>query len=598
VPTTARSLLATVRERAIADHGAVGDGRSVALLASDGTLDWWCPGRFDAPSAFGAILDAERGGHFRLGPTVEAASLMRYVSDTNVLETLHTTRAGRVRVCDFMPFPDESGVEDAVLVRRVEGIEGTVELALSFQPRFAYGQVTPRLSRTPAGLLARGAGEIMLLQAPEAICAPEARVLVGEGERFDVMLRHRPFDAPVPFDAPLAASPARLEAKTVARWRAWSAQTRFEGPEAPMVRRSALALKLLQYAPTGALVAAPTTSLPEGIGGVRNWDYRFAWLRDAALCAKALQDVGHAEEAQRFTRWVEATLRDPADMRVMYTVSGQSDLDERELPHLRGHRASAPVRVGNGAATQRQLDVYGELLGYLRESGTAGAATWPLARGLADHVARTWREPDSGIWEMRAEPRHFVLSKAMAWVALTSAAQMAREQGFAGDITGWEREADAIRAQVEQQGVDARLGFVQAYGFAAPDASNLLLPIVGFVDARDPRMLATTRAVLDKLTANGLVYRYHNADGLPGGEATFAYCTFWLVEVLAMQGETQQARQLFEALLARATPLGLFAEEIDEKTGEHLGNFPQGFPHAGLIAAALALKRAESSALR
>jgi len=586
-------------ERPIGDHGAIGEGRSVALLASDGTLDWWCPGRFDAPSAFAAILDAEAGGHFRLGPTVEASSLMRYVSDTNVLETVHTTERGRVRVCDFMPFPEDAGVEDAVLVRRVEGLEGAVEMGFSFRPRFAYGAVTPRLARTPAGLLARGAGEIMLLQAPEACLAGEARLVVGEGERFDVVLRHRPFVAAAPFDEPLAMGPAALEARAVARWRAWSAKTRYEGPEAPMVRRSALALKLLQYAPTGAIVAAPTTSLPEALGGARNWDYRFAWLRDAALCARALHDVGHPEEGRAFASWVERTLgREPGDLRIMYSVSGQTDLAERELAHLRGHRGSAPVRVGNGAAEQRQLDVYGELVDALAGMGAVGPRAWPIVRGLAERVAQTWREPDSGIWEMRAQPRHFVLSKAMAWAALTRAAALAREKGYAGDADAWLSEAEAIRADVDERGVHPEVGFVQAYGFVAPDASNLLLPLVGFVDARDPRMLRTTDCVIETLATDGLVYRYRNDDGLPGGEATFAYCAFWLVEVLALQGRVAEARRLLESLLVRASPLGLYAEEIDEKSGEHLGNFPQGFPHAGLISAALALKRAEAGELK
>jgi len=588
--------LATLVERPIGDHGAIGDGRSVALVASDGTIDWWCPGRFDAPSAFAALLDARAGGHFRVGPTLAASSLMRYVSDTNVLETIHTTAAGRVRVCDFMPFPEDAGVDDAILVRRVEGLEGAVEMAVSFAPRFQYGAVVPRAVRTPAGLQLTGAGEVLLLQAPDALLAPEARVVVRQGESFDVILRHCPYVAPVPFDRPLAMPPALLEQRAIARWRKWSAQTTFEGPEAPVVRRSALALKLLQYAPTGAFVAAPTTSLPEALGGVRNWDYRFAWLRDSALCAQALHDVGHPEEARRFTAWVERTLAEnPADARIMYSVSGQTDLTERTLPHLAGHKGSAPVRIGNEAVTQRQLDVYGELLDYLAQSGTAGPRTWPVIKGLADHVAKTWREPDSGIWEMRAQPRHFVLSKAMAWAALTRAAAMARQSGFAGDVDTWLREAAAIREDVMAKGCDPERGFTQAYGFAAPDASNLMLPLIGFVDARDPAMERTVARVLDKLTSNGLVYRYHNDDGLPGGEATFAYCTFWLVEVLALQGRTADARRIFEGILAKATPLGLFGEEIDEKTGEHLGNFPQGFPHAGLISAAIALKKAEAS---
>ncbi|HEX2022930.1 MAG TPA: glycoside hydrolase family 15 protein, partial [Candidatus Thermoplasmatota archaeon] len=341
------------------------------------------------------------------------------------------------------------------------------------------------------------------------------------------------------------------------------------------------------------------TSLPEEEGGVRNWDYRYAWLRDGALCARALRDAGHAEEAARFRGWLTRVVNaDGRATRIMYTVAGSADLPERSLA-LEGYRRSAPVRIGNEAATQRQLDVYGEVLDFLHATGDPrDDALWSAARELAETVAATWREPDSGIWEMRCEPRHFVLSKAMAWAALARAADMARSRGEDALAQTWAREAEAVREETLARGYDEALGaFTQAYGLPLLDASNLLLPLVGFVDANDPRMRATVERTMERLMVDGLVYRYLNAgDGLPGGEATFTYCTFWLVEVLAMQGRVADARRLLDALCARATPLGLFAEEMEPFTGRHLGNFPQGFPHAGLVSAAAALAKAEALA--
>ena len=596
----------TLRERAIADHGAIGEGRTVALLSQDGTLGWWCPGRFDAPSVFASLLDPNVGGHFRVGPAGEAVSRSRYVPDTNVLETEHATPQGRAVVRDFVPFPEDTGVEDSVVVRRVLAVEGTFELLVRFAPRFQYGSVPPRFSQAPHGLLARGAGEILLLHGPEL--APtqdgvrEARIVMSAGDQIDLILRHTPFDVPVPFAKALNMPPTLLEEATIRRWRAWSARTRYDGVDAPDVRRSALTLKLLQHAPTGAIVAAPTTSLPEEIGGVRNWDYRFTWVRDGALTARALMDCGHPEEAEAFVAWIGRRLRGaPQDLRIMYTVSGDVDIPEKELRHLSGHQHSRPVRIGNAAATQRQLDVYGELLDFLHEAEARGMTglPWEDLAGLADHVAKTWREPDSGIWEMRSAPRHFVLSKAMAWVALDRAARTARERGVdLARAEAWLAEAETIRAEIFEKGVCPESGaFLQAYGSPHLDASNLLLPLVGFLDVNDPRMLATVERTFRELTREGLVYRYlHVDDGLAGGEATFAYCTFWLVEVLAKQGRVRDARVLFDRMLRRANHLGLYAEEIETGTGAHLGNFPQGFPHAGLITAAAALHEAERKA--
>lgn len=584
------------------DYGAIGSGRSVALVSRAGSIDWWCPGRFDAPSVFGGILDASRGGTFRITPTDEQATdHFRYVPDTNVLETTHTSDSGEARVTDFAPFEEDLGLAEDVLVRRIEGIRGSIELEVTFSPRFQYGAVQARFTQLPGqATLARGAGELLLLTgldlAPSASGSMRARVHVQAGERVDLVLRHSPYESPVPFAHALPSSPAELETMTLARWRAWSAKTSIEGPDADLVRRSALALKMLQCSRNGAIIAAPTTSLPEEIGGVRNWDYRYAWVRDGALCAQALGDAGHEEEADLFARWLDRAIgTGPEDMRVLYSVGAQRELPERVLSHLEGHRKSVPVRIGNEAATQHQLDVYGELFHFVAQRGAPRPAVWPAYARLADWVADHWREPDSGIWEVRCEPKHFVLSKAMAALALERASDMARQHGLAGDVERWEREAGAARHMVLTEGYDAEAGyFTQAIGERHIDASNLLLSLVGFIDPQDPRMLGTVDRILVRLLSNGLVYRYIGADdGLPGGEATFSYCTFWLVEALALQGRVRDARALFDRIAERATTLGLYAEEMEATTGEHLGNFPQGFPHAGLIQAALALHKAE-----
>ena len=592
------------RYRPIADYGAIGEGRSIALIGSNGSIDWWSPGRFDAPSIFASILDAENGGHYALAPSAPAKSRMRYVDDTNVLETEHATEQGRVRVRDLMPFEEDTGVHDSVIQRRVTGLEGAVEMQAIFAPRFQYGRVMPRFTRVPVGLMASGGGEIVLVRGPLEWTRPAKGVrravfTVREGETVDIVLRHAPFASPVPFPEALGTPDAILEERAIARWREWSAKTRFDGPDAPMVRRSALALKLLQYRRNGAFVAAGTTSLPEAIGGMRNWDYRFTWVRDGALTAKALADLGHHDDADRFATWLSNTIGTDADaMRIMYTLSGSSELPERELVNLEGYHKSGPVRVGNAAVHQRQLDVYGELVEFLHvgRASNADRTSWPLVKSAADWVAEHWREPDQGIWEMRCEPRHFVLSKAMAWVALHRAERFARDIGEPVP-DAWTREAALIRAEVLDRGYsDKKRTFLQAYDLDALDASNLLLPLIGFIEPRDARMMETVDRTLEELTVDGLVYRYLADDGLPGGEATFAYCTFWLIEVLAMQGRVREARALFDRMVSHASPLGLYAEEIDAANGRHLGNYPQAFPHVGLIQAARKLREAEAAA--
>jgi len=404
-----------------------------------------------------------------------------------------------------------------------------------------------------------------------------------------------------------AESAAQALRATLEFWRKWHDRCRYQGPYYSAVMRSLITLKLLTYSPTGAMVAAPTTSLPEEPGGVRNWDYRYTWIRDASLAARALLDAGHAEDARRFMKWVcDMALRcRPGELQIMYGLRGERNLEERSLERLEGYLGSRPVRVGNDASRQFQLDVYGELLecfDVVRQANQlpVGDANdmWPAFRGQVDVVAARWREPDSGIWEVRSEPRHFVHSKVLAWVALDRGIRAAEQAGLPADLPRWRRERDAVRHDVMARGYDARLGsFVQSYGSILPDAANLLLPVVGFIDASHPCMRSSIEAIERQLLVDGLVYRYRETDdGLPGRDATFVVCTFWLVENLVALGRVREARELFEGVLARATPLGLFAEEIDPQSGAHLGNFPQALSHLGLVNAAVALSRPTEAA--
>ena len=586
--------------RPIEDYGLIGDCSTAALVSSDGSIDWWCPARFDGPSVFAAVLDRERGGFFRIHGGDGCASTAAYLPETNVLRTTFRAGDSEFELLDFM-LPVELGREPR-LYRLLRGVRGEARVEVEFVPRFEYGKVAARLTPPRHGhLLATGAGQTLSLSAPVTLEVGQGhatgRLALREGEEAAFVLSH----------APLIARPARVtleEAKnalgdTVRYWQDWLSPNKYAGPYKDAVLRSALVLKLLTYHRTGAVVAAPTCSLPEWVGGERNWDYRFAWVRDAVFAGRALDVGGHEEEARRFVEWlVLSAERDASQLRVLYGVGGASPGPEAVLDHLEGYRGSRPVRIGNAAEHQFQLDVYGELI---EGSYAAGLLVdmeqdperWDYFRGLADFVAANWRQPDQGIWEFRSRPRNFVLSKAMAWTALDRAARAAEEQGLPGDVGTWRREAAAIRDDVMEKGYDPTLrAFKQSYEDPVLDASNLLLPIIGFLPADDPWMLDTIDRTLEHLTVNGLVYRYRDADdGVTGHEATFAYCTFWLVEALAMAGRLDEAQRIFEQMLARASPLGLYAEEIHPVTGEHLGNYPQGFPHIGLIRAARRLAR-------
>lgn len=528
-----------------------------------------------------------------------------------MLETELANDRGRVRLTDFthaQPLArSRLGVDDANchrLLRRVEGIAGCVEVDLVLRPTFNFARSPCTLAHTEGGVRADGPGERMMVRVtPEtkleiAGDRVTARFRIQAGEHRWIVLSHA---ASAGGAAALAqVDPERLLEETRLSWREWDAVRSYEGPYDALVRESARVLKLLTFGPTGALVAAPTTSLPEAIGGVRNWDYRFCWLRDSALVLHALMSIGYHDAALDFFRWIEA-LCDPGceELQVMYRLDGGRELPEEELRHLAGYRASAPVRVGNDAARQVQLDVFGHVLDAAHFCVEAmvrpvGDALWDVLRRFADRAATCWREADHGIWEVRGPRRHFVSSKLLSWVALDRAVRLAASRGLEGDVERWRRERDAVRRAILERGYDSGIGaFTRAFGRVELDASALMMPLVGFLPATDERMRSTVERVRERLTAGGLVYRYAGDDGLPGGEATFALCSFWLVDNLALQDRVDEARELFERVTAFRSDLGLLSEEIDPVGRQLLGNYPQGYTHLALVRSALTIGEAE-----
>lgn len=599
----------------LSDYGLIGDCHTAALISNRGSVDWMCAPHFDSPSIFARLLDSESGGFFSIRPAAGFESHMEYIPDTGVLRTRFQTESGSIDVTDFMPLrpgdeplpwarPRASGR----LVRLLEGVQGTVCVAVHFEPRPDYARTTPRLAAFTGGLTSDDSGGVRRLYTdiPLVVEGPAASGVVNlrSGEQRALVFTLEAQAGPAPPQESRSAAADDLQ-DTLAFWRAWCVRCNYRGPYEHAVMRSALTLKMLSYAPTGAMVAAPTTSLPEEIGGVRNWDYRYTWIRDASFAAYALLTGGHIEDGINFFDWVCAiALRHGAgDLQIMYGIRGETRLDEYILDHLEGYRHSRPVRIGNAASDQAQLDVYGELLDcfhtYRRLRNIPASELqhlWPAFRAQIDHVAGHWREPDSGIWEVRSAPRHFVYSKVMAWAALDRGIKAAEELGWEADVARWKLERTAVRADVLEKGYNAEIGsFTQSYGDRVLDAANLLLPVTGFLDAADERMASTIDRTSRDLAVDGLVYRYRGADdGLAGNEAAFAACTFWLVEALAALGRDKEATELFEQMLARANPLGLFAEEIDPRSGAHAGNFPQALTHIALMNAAVTLARAKS----
>jgi GH15 family glucan-1,4-alpha-glucosidase len=578
----------------IEDLGLIGDGRSAALVSREGAIVWSCWPRFDSPACFAALLGGPQHGAWRIAPEAAAARVARrYLGDTLLLETCFTTDAGQVTLTDVMPLETTA----PSLIRLVEGREGAVAMRLLLAPRFNYGADSPVLTPFADGVIAMAGADGVVLRAPVPLeianGTASARFTVRVGERLAFVLSHAP-DAAIPpaFDAPAATqAPARS-------WQAWADRCSYRGPHSAAVRRSLLTLKALVHQPTGGIVAAPTTSLPEAPGGERNWDYRFCWLRDASLTLIALMQAGYVEEARAWRTWLRRSLGGrPESMRIMYGVDGAWDLTERVADWLPGYQGARPVRLGNAAHDQLQLDVFGEVaeaLAALRATGGGDPAEgWDIERGLIEHLESVCRLPDEGIWEVRGGRRRFTFSAVMAWVALDRAIRSAEGWALSAPLDRWRVLRDDLHAEVCAAGFDAARGsFVQSFGGVALDASLLLIPAVGFLPADDPRVRGTIAAIERELVVDGLVRRYDTAsgaDGLPPGEGAFLACSFWLADALAMTGRRDAASELFERLLALRNDLGLLAEEYDPVARRQLGNFPQAFSHAALIGTAFRL---------
>jgi GH15 family glucan-1,4-alpha-glucosidase len=599
----------------IGDYALLSDCHSGALVSKDGSIDWCTFHRFEARPVFGRILDWAKAGFFRIAPLDDDyGSTRRYLPGTNVLETTFRTPRGTFVLTDFFAFrvPDpgedaHSAHPDHQLIRVARCTEGEVAVKVKLVPRFDYGLTTPRLETLAEDLvIVYGGADALVLQSElpfgdaERSATEGNRTLSAGEEAFVVLTYQLPHEL-----EPRRLSRQEVHAKleeTTSTWAAWADRCTYEGPYRDQVVRSALVLKALTNGPTGSIVAAATTSLPEEIGGGRNWDYRFSWLRDSALTLNALFALGYTDEANAYMAWLRRTTAGRAnELQIMYGVGGERLLPEVELDWLEGYRGSRPVRIGNGAAQQFQLDTFGELLDtawlWRRHGGEIDEIFWDFLSRVGGAVLEKWREPDQGIWEIRGEPQHFVYSKVMAWVALDRLVRLAELDGRETDPR-WPAERDEIRELIEQEGVEeASQSFVQYLGSTSIDASNLMIPIVGFLPHDDPRARATADRIADELSADGFVYRYvaDGVDGLSGEEATFAICSFWLVECLARAGESERARELFERLLGFCNDVGLLAEEIDPHSGELIGNFPQAFSHLGLIQAAIALDLPEMS---
>jgi GH15 family glucan-1,4-alpha-glucosidase len=578
----------------IEDYALLGDTQTAALVGRDGSIDWLCLPRFDSAACFAALLGDEDNGRWVIAPREHVrAARWRYRGDTVVLETDFDTAEGSIRVVDFMP--PRNGA--AHVVRLVEGIRGRVPVHMELRPRFDYGRIRPWL-RPLDGAYAAVAGPDSVwfrssvpVRQENSLMRADFSVAPGELFAFDLSWRPSHERSADPID------PLRALAETESYWTDWVSSCTYAGEWREAVVRSLLTLKALSYAPTGGIVAAPTTSLPEQFGGVRNWDYRYCWLRDAAVTLLALTRAGFREEARGWHSWLlRAIAGDVAELQAVYGIAGERRLTELELPWLSGFEGSKPVRIGNAAADQFQLDLYGEVVNTIHEARRAGleddGEVWSLTRALVDFVESHWQLPDEGLWEVRGPRRHFVNSKVMAWVAVDRALTDAEAHGLPARLDRWRVLREEIRREVLLEGYDSdRRTFTQAYGSSALDASALLFPLVGFLPATDERMRGTVAAIERELCRDGLVYRYTpndagSVDGLPEGEGAFLACSFWLAANYAVSGRLQEARELFERLLSLRNDLGLLAEEYDPRSGRQLGNYPQAFSHVPLVMAA------------
>ena len=582
----------------IEDYALIGDCETAALVGRDGSIDWLCWPRFDSDACFAALLGDREAGRWRIAPKDPAATVSRrYLPDTLILETVFETATGTVALVDFMP--PRGG--DSEIVRRVEGRSGSVEMEMELILRFGYGAITPWVSRAADGDMQAIAGpDMALLRTPvethDRDMTTGAAFKVDAGDVVPFILSHHP--SHLPPTPTVEAEPALADTERF--WRDWIAGAKVDGPYSEQIRRSLIVLKALTYAPTGGVVAAPTTSLPEQLGGTRNWDYRFCWIRDATLTLLALMDAGLYAEAEAWRAWLHrAVAGNPQDMQIMYGIGGERRLHEWSPGWLPGYEGASPVRIGNAAHDQFQLDVYGELMDAFHQARKAGLPAdpnaWDLQLALMEHLAAVWDHPDEGIWEVRGGRRHFTFSKVMAWVAFDRAIKAVEGFGLAGPAAEWRALRRRIHAEGCAKGFDpSRNTFVRAYDDRTVDASLLLLAQVGFLDPADPRFAGTVAAVETELRSDGLVLRYDTeraADGLEPGEGAFLACSFWLADAYVMLGRREEAEILFQHVLGHANDLGLLAEEFDPRAGRLTGNFPQAFSHVGLINTAFNLTR-------
>jgi pentatricopeptide repeat protein len=592
----------------ISDYGIIGNLQTIALVGLDGSIDWLCLPHIDSPSIFGALLDDEKGGRFAITPVGTYESTTAYLPDTNILKTTFRTETGEAHLRDFMPvLTDDDG--KAEIYRCVGVMEGTVEIEVVFEPRFDYARAETRVKKRNGTIVASGIAS----DCSESVALSSTRELRCDGPCGKIRLTLKAGDS-VCFlltrgqEVPGNDISKKLQAslkETEEYWRGWLQRSETglvvdPGRWKEMVDRSALVLKLLSFNPTGAIAAAATTSLPEEVGGVRNWDYRFTWIRDTSFTLQALYNLGHLRETEDYLRWIQNLLAQhgAGGMQIMYGLRGEADIEEVELPHLEGYRGSRPVRIGNEAYRQKQLDIYGELMdAALKLSNYVGkvdVGMWPFLRDVCDHVVEHWCETDAGIWEVRSDYLHFVYSKLMCWVALDRGIIIARRYGFPADLNRWEETQGAIRDEIIEKGWSKKKqSFVGHYGGDTLDASVLHIPLAGFLPFDDPRIISTVEAVQRELCSEGLLYRYRTEDGLAGGEGAFLLCTFWLIDCLIAMGRVEEAEQFLDRMVAYSNHLGLFSEEYDTAQGEALGNFPQAFTHIGFINSVIALRKAQ-----
>jgi GH15 family glucan-1,4-alpha-glucosidase len=596
----------TERYPPIGDYAIIGDSRSAALVSRDGGVDWLCWPRFDSPSIFAALLDRRKGGRFVVRPVGDYRSQRRYLPDTVVLETTFETESGIARLLDLMPVAAEAEKRtelwpDHEIMRRIECTEGEVELEILCDPRPDYGRVDPRLrKRGELGLFYEHGSRVLALSSDMSlrlckdksdVCGRE-RLRKGEKRYISLVFAH---GEPVVVPPSGRDAEMRIE-RTIRWWREWTGSCAYEGPFRDAVTRSALTLKLLTYAPSGAVVAAPTTSLPENPGGERNWDYRFCWLRDASMTLQALFELGYSDEGEAFLSWLlHSTRMTRPQLQVAYDVFGEKRIPERELDHLEGYACSRPARVGNAAMDQLQLDTYGEVADavyeFVSRGGSLDSQTGRLLRDLGKVICRRWREPDNGIWERRGGRRRHTHSIAMCWIGLDRLLRLHEEGHLQVPVDEFRRERSAMREEVETRGYNQELrSYTATLDGDDVDANLLLLSRYGFDEAGSDRMLSTYERIQERLGRNGLLYRYERgSDGLAGGEGAFGICGFWAIETRARQGRLEEAMRMMKHQLSFANDLGLFGEEIDPESGAVLGNFPQAFTHVGLIDAALTL---------